>query len=128
MLTNMLIIGIGGFSGAIMRYLLLLLVQNFEGDSAFPCGTITVNIAGCYLVGILSQIAYWLPDLTSEIKLFLMIGFIGSFTTYSTFTNETLILFDQKRYLLAGLNVSSHFLLGILALVLGRMTISQFLK
>jgi CrcB protein len=82
-----LAIGIGSFIGGILRYLLSLFIQN-KFLSAFPFGTMSVNILGCFLIGLV----FGLSDrgnISMEARLFLATGFLGGFTTFSAFSNET---------------------------------------
>ncbi len=119
-MKKLLIIGCGGFLGAVLRYVLISLVQNFSKDGLFPHGTLVVNVAGCFLIGILSNLLDTPAALTAELRFFLIIGFLGSFTTYSTFGNETIFLVQNQRYTLALLNVMMHMILGFSAVLAGR--------
>jgi CrcB protein len=80
-----LFIGIGGFLGSISRYLLSQYVDK-KIITLFPFGTFTVNILGCFLLGLLYALAEKEQVLTNELRLLLTVGFCGSFTTFSTFS------------------------------------------
>lgn len=82
-----LVIGLGSFIGGISRYLLSLFIQN-KFLSAYPFGTLSVNIIGCFLIGLV----FGLSDrgnISMEWRLFLATGVLGGFTTFSAFSNET---------------------------------------
>lgn len=119
-----LLIGIGGFIGSVSRYLLSLGIQN-KFLSAFPYGTLSVNIIGCFLIGIV----YALSDrgnVTVEWRLFLATGILGGFTTFSSFSNDTVSMLRDAQYSYAFLYVSSSVLLGLLATFFGVFLIKLF--
>ncbi len=122
-MSNILIIGIGGFVGAILRYLISGYVQNLTQSVTFPYGTLVVNITGCFLIGIFSQLFESQAGLSSELRTFLIIGLLGAYTTYSTFSNETMNLLQNQQFFLALINVGTHLILGLLAVLIGRFTI-----
>ncbi|MDP4283746.1 MAG: fluoride efflux transporter CrcB [Bacteroidota bacterium] len=112
-----LLIGIGGFIGAISRYLLSLGIQN-KILSTFPYGTLTVNIIGCFLIGVV----YALGDrgnISAEWRLFLATGILGGFTTFSSFSNDTVSMLRDAQYGYAFLYAGSSILLGLLATFCG---------
>ena len=120
---KMILVGLGGFIGAVLRYLISGCIQNLTQSVAFPYGTLAVNITGCFLIGILSHLVESQAGITVEMRLLLIIGLLGSFTTYSTFSNETMNLLQDQRLLLALLNIATHTILGLSAVLLGRFTI-----
>ncbi len=100
-MNKIILVGVGGFIGAALRYLITGYVQNLTQSVAFPYGTLVVNIAGCFLIGMFSQLVESQSGLTAEMRLLLMIGLLGSFTTYSTFSSETMnLLQDQRLFLM----------------------------
>ncbi len=115
-------VGLGGTIGAILRYLISGWVQNLTQSVGFPYGTLVVNILGCFLIGVLSYLAEYQSALTAEMRLFLMVGILGSFTTYSTFSNETMTLLQDQRVFQALLNVIIHVVFGLSAVMLGRFS------
>ncbi|MBU0993294.1 MAG: fluoride efflux transporter CrcB [Proteobacteria bacterium] len=117
-------VGLGGFGGAISRYLISGLVQNLTKSVSFPHGTLSVNMIGCYLIGLLSYLVESQAGITAEMRLLLMVGFLGSFTTYSTFSNETMNLIQDQRLVLALINILIHIILGLAAVLLGRFTVT----
>ena len=119
-----LLIGLGGFIGAISRYLLSLLIQN-KFFSTFPYGTLGVNILGCFLIGIV----YALSDrgnVTQEWRLFLATGVLGGFTTFSSFSNETVGMLRDSQYGNALLYVGLSLFIGLLATIGGIFLIKSF--
>ena len=117
-------IGIGGFIGTISRYLLTLLIQN-KFLSTFPYGTLSVNIIGCFLIGII----YALSDrgnISVEWRLFLATGILGGFTTFSSFSNETVSMLRDAQYGYALLYVSCSVFIGLLATFCGVFLIKFF--
>jgi fluoride exporter len=117
------LVGIGGFIGAVLRYLMSGFVQNLSQSVAFPHGTLAVNLTGCFLMGIFSHLVESQAGMTAEMRLFLMVGLLGSFTTYSTFSNETLNLLQDHGLSLALINMGTHIILGLSAVLLGRFAI-----
>lgn len=122
-MNKLLLIGVGGFIGAILRYSMSGYVQDLSESIDFPYGTLAVNITGCFLIGSFSHLVESQGGITSEIRLFLMVGLLGSFTTYSTFSNETMNLLQDQRLFPALVNIGTHMILGLSAVLLGRFTI-----
>jgi len=114
------LVGIGGFIGAVLRYVMSGIVQNMTQSVTFPHGTMAVNILGCFLMGIFSHLIESQAGMTAEMRLFLLVGLLGSFTTYSTFSHETLNLLHDHGLSLALLNIGTHIIIGISAVLLGR--------
>ncbi len=94
MLKTLLFIAVGGSVGAVLRFLTQATVYHFAGRS-FPYGTLTVNVFGSFLMGLLSIYLVEKFNLSAEWHLAILIGVLGSFTTFSTFSIETLVLFEQ---------------------------------
>lgn len=112
---NFLIIGIGGFLGAISRYLVYVGISTLS-SSIFPYATLAVNSAGCFLIGLLSTSL----QSNSTALLFLGTGFLGAFTTFSTFGLETLELIKQGQYFFVFVSVFANLLIGIFGVFLGK--------
>jgi len=117
------LVGAGGFIGAILRYLISGLVQGLTQSVAFPHGTLVVNVTGCFLIGILSYMVESQAGMTPELRLLMMVGILGSFTTYSTFSAETITLLQDQRIFLGLMNIGLHLVLGLSAVLLGRFAI-----
>ena len=114
---TVLFVALGGGLGAIVRYLTDLRVREWR-DSAFPWGTLTVNIAGSAILGVLTGWALHggQPD---AVRSLLAVGFCGGLTTFSTFGYETLRLFTEKARLRAVLNVGLTVVAGLAAATAG---------
>ncbi len=103
-MLNLFIIGCGGFLGAISRFLVSELVYTFIG-AGMPYGTLAVNLSGSFLLGIVAQIGLSGNLLPASINSFVGIGFLGAFTTFSTFSVQTLELLESGSLLKAFLNI-----------------------
>ena len=123
-MQNLLIIGLGGFVGAILRYSVAGFIQDWSRSVSFPYGTITVNLLGCFLIGALTQLVVSRGAISPEYRSLIFLGFLGSFTTFSTFGNETLNLLLDGEHLLSFTNVLIHIILGLASVWLGRVIVS----
>lgn len=99
-----LLIGAGGFIGSVLRYWTSVNAYKIFGEE-FPYGTFVVNTLGCLLIGFIAEISENRFLVSPEIRIFLMIGFLGGYTTFSTFGYETFVLLQDKDYLTAFLNI-----------------------
>ena len=117
---NFLFIGLGGFLGAILRYALSDFVQNWSKFSHFPFGTLVVNLVGCLLIGALAQLGESRDIFTPEASSLIFFGFLGAFTTFSTFSADSLNLMRNGQSLLSYLNIGASVVLGLAAVWLGR--------
>ncbi len=126
MLKNIMLVALGGAAGSVARYLLSKAVQD-TAASAFPWGTMAVNVAGCLLIGLLYGLAA--DDgarLGADMKLMLTVGFCGGFTTFSTFANESLTLAKTGDALLSAAYIGSSVALGIIAVAAGAQLAKAF--
>ncbi len=119
-MINILLVGFGGFIGSVSRYLASGYVQQATKSIDFPYGTLVVNVVGCFIIGFLAQLAEERGVFTSQSRLFVFTGFLGGFTTFSSFGNETLNLARDSQMLNALANVGANVLLGLFAVWLGR--------
>jgi len=119
-MTNILLVGAGGFLGAVLRYLLGGYVQQSAHRLDFPFGTLAVNIIGCFVIGLLAQFGEKYGMFSDESRAFLVIGVLGGFTTFSSFGNDTVNLIRQDFVMNAVANVGANVILGLLAVWLGR--------
>jgi len=120
-----LAIGIGSFIGGVLRYLMTLL---FQGKTivGIPLGTMIVNILGCLFIGLLVGIITNF-DISKKWELFIITGVIGSFTTFSTFSFETIELIKTKEYFNAIIYCSSSVLFGLAATFFGIFITKQLI-
>ena len=113
----MLYVGAGSFAGGVTRYLVSLAMKSVGG---FPWPTFIVNAVGCLLIGLLWGLSVRSSNaLSGHLGLFLSIGFCGGFTTFSTFSKESLALLQTGSYLTFALYAVGSVLLGIAAVALG---------
>ena len=125
MIRDIVIVGIGSGIGGICRYLISL-AMNHAGNG-FPWGTFAVNVAGCLLIGILWGVTSRFQNVSPSLSLFLMVGFCGGFTTFSTFSKEGLTMLQANNYILFSLYAIGSVLLGIMAVALGYKIIDKCL-
>lgn len=118
MLKTILLVGLGGGAGSIMRYLTSHYVHKFF-HSHYAVGTLAANILGCLLVGVLLALFERNHLLDSNLRFLLVTGFCGGFTTFSTFSSESVQLFQAGNWLWALLYILSSILLGLLAVRVG---------
>jgi CrcB protein len=111
-------IGIGGFLGAVSRFLLAKFINNHF--TSFPLGTLIVNVTGSFFLGFIVYSFLNGKNISSELRDFSTIGFIGAFTTMSTFAYESFRLAELSEYLYFGLNIFLNIILCLLAVYLGR--------
>jgi CrcB protein len=121
MMEKLLIIGMGGGIGSILRFLLSSGVQERLHNATFPFGTIAVNVSGCLVIGMLSFLSDVKGIINSEMRAFLFIGLLGGFTTFSTFGNETVNLIRGGEYLQGLINAAGQLFFGIAAVIAGRL-------
>ncbi len=111
-------VGIGGFLGAISRFVISGWVQKILGTT-FPYGTLIVNIFGSFLIGFL--VLYFEQNIAPQQKAFVITGLLGALTTFSTFSMETVWMLQESLYVKALSNISLNVLLCIFATILGMM-------
>lgn len=116
--VTILSIGVGGFLGAIARYLVDGFVVARTG-ATFPWGTLVVNLTGSFVLGLLFALSIERGVLPADIRAPLLIGFIGAYTTFSTLALESWRLFENGSYALGLANLVGSMALGILAVVGG---------
>jgi len=126
---KIVMIAFGGAAGAVLRYLLAGLSQRLSTGS-FPIGTLVVNVIGCLLIGVFGAVFAGPQLVREEYRIALLVGFLGGFTTFSTFGWETLTLGGAGELRLAGINVINVILnngLGLAAVWFGyRLTARWF--
>jgi len=115
-LINLLLVAVGGALGSVLRFTLSRVVQ---GQSTFPIGTFAVNVVGCLVVGLVAGLAFERSSLGSRATLFLIFGVCGGFTTFSSFSYETLKLVESGELWRAGLNAGGQLVTGLAAVWAG---------
>jgi len=118
MIWKLLVVGLGGFVGAVSRYLLSGAVYRWSSAS-FPTGTLVVNVLGCLLIGALMYLVEGRPVLGPNGRAFLVIGLLGSLTTFSTVGYETFQFIRDGDWHLVMLNVACNLIIGIAAVAAG---------
>ena len=118
-----LLVGAGGFVGAELRYSLGGLVSRVTAPD-FPWATLVVNVTGCFVIGLLAVLTQERGPVAPSTRLFLMVGVLGGYTTFSTFGYETLSLVREGSHGLALANAAGQVLVGLLAVWAG-MTVAR---
>ena len=116
--SRLLIVGMGGFFGASMRYLISSITAKCWGD--FPLGTLLVNLLGGFVMGFIMEASSNSWNIPNNMKMFLTTGMMGGLTTFSTFSYETVSLFSDENYLFGSLNVGLNLSLALLACWAGK--------
>ncbi|MCH4294434.1 fluoride efflux transporter CrcB [Shewanella sp. 3B26] len=120
-MNNVLYVAAGGAIGAVLRYSISILTLQLFGGG-FPFGTLIVNVAGSFLMGCIYALAE-LSHISPEWKALIGIGLLGALTTFSTFSNETLLLMQQGELVKASLNVLLNLILCLTVVYLGQQLI-----
>jgi CrcB protein len=125
---TIILVGIGGFIGAILRYVLGGWIQNSFVN--FPVGTLTINTVGSFFLGLIMYLSEYQGVFSDQTRIFLTIGILGAFTTLSTFGYESFRLLDDSKLTLMAINVVSTVLFSMLAVYLGKivaLSVSSYL-
>ncbi|MEK6253557.1 MAG: fluoride efflux transporter CrcB [Gemmatimonadales bacterium] len=119
-------VALGGALGALARYGISGWVYDRMGEN-FPWGTLVVNLVGCLALGLVIR---WLQvsAVAPELRPFLTIGVLGAFTTFSTFSYETVALLQEGQWLRAGLYMGGSVVLGLIAMVAGMALATAFAR
>ena len=120
-MQSLVLVGIAGAAGAVSRYAVGLLAVRSLGDH-FAFGTLLVNVLGCLALGFLLELDRGTALVTNPVRMLLAVGFLGAFTTLSTFGYETLRYLQEGASHLALLNISANLVLGLGAVWLGFMS------
>lgn len=117
-MIHILYIGIGGFFGAVFRFLTARFINNLF--PSLPLGTLFVNVIGSFIIGFIMYNVMGGKQISPEIRDMLLIGFIGAFTTMSALAYESFRLFELSQFLLFGLNIFLNVFLSLLAVFAGK--------
>ncbi len=120
MIKEILIVALGGGVGSALRYLTSTWGAKY-GLYGFPLGTFSVNIVGCLIAGIVIGLSSKYPLFNGELRLLLMVGFCGGYTTFSAFSAESVKLFEAGSYLILFLYIIASVVLGMVALWCGNL-------
>ncbi len=117
-MINCFWVGLGGFIGSVLRYLLGLI--HLSEKTQFPIMTMLINIAGALAIGVIVGLAEKFSGLSPQVVLFLKVGVCGGFTTFSTFALETSQLFGTGKTMLGFAYIVLSVVLCVIAVLLGR--------
>jgi CrcB protein len=116
---NLLLVGTGGAIGSICRYLLGGWVYTAMGKPEFPFGTFVVNMIGCLLIGLFNEYAEARQLVAAHFRLLMVVGFLGGFTTFSSFGYETVELIREGEPAYAAINAIAQVVIGVCGCALG---------
>jgi len=117
-LLNILLVAVGGAIGSVARYVLSLLVLRATG-SYFPFGTFTVNLIGCLVFGVIAGAADQRLAISSAARVFLLVGVLGGFTTFSSYAFESFALLRDGQLAAASVNILGQVVAGLVGVALG---------
>ena len=120
MIYKLLGLAIAGAAGTLFRYGLSGLIQK-SASSLFPLGTLSVNAIGCFVFGFIWTVSLERLIVSSDMRVVILTGFLGAFTTFSSFIFETDQLIENSQWLLAGVNILASLALGLIAYMLGAL-------
>jgi CrcB protein len=120
-MRSILYVGAGSFIGGILRYLLTSWTSKIL-DPSFPYGTLAVNVLGCLVIGFLAGLAESRLTFTTDARLFLFVGILGGFTTFSAFAWDTFSLARNTQTIAALSNIALQVVLGLLAVWIGNLS------
>ncbi len=124
MVKTLLFIAVGGALGAVLRFLSQVTIYELAGKT-FPYGTLFVNVVGSFLMGLLSIFLVEKFNLSADWHLAILVGVLGSFTTFSAFSLETLVLFEQGDMMRAMMNITLSIVLCVSAVWVGALLAKQ---
>jgi CrcB protein len=130
--VSVVLVAIGGAAGSVLRYWMSGAAQRsvpaVGAWSAFPLGTLAVNVLGCLVIGALAEIGDRRGPLSAEARALLITGFLGGFTTFSAFANESVTVWRAAAPVTALVNVVSSIVLCLAAVVAGRALMAALVR
>jgi len=117
MIKQLILVGVGGGIGSIFRFLISRTIPFVQGS--FPWATFIINITGCFIIGLLIGLLFKHPASAENMRLLLVVGFCGGFTTFSTFSLENVFMYQSGNYLALALYITLSVILGFAAVFLG---------
>ncbi len=125
-MQGLLTVAAGGMVGAVSRYLVVVVATKLFGHG-FPYGTLIVNVVGSFAMGALVETMALVWSASNEARLLLVVGLLGSFTTFSTFSLDVVTLYERRDFLALGVYATGSFILSVGALVLGLAVMRRLL-
>ena len=127
-----LLVAVGGAAGSVLRYWMSGAAQRSVPAtgtwSMFPLGTLAVNVLGCLIVGAIAEVGERRGPLSPEARSLLMVGFLGGFTTFSAFANETVAVWRAGAVMVAIVNVVTSVAICLVAVLAGRVLVGAVIK
>lgn len=117
-MKSVILVGIGGALGSILRYLLGTTINKLY-HGPFPIGTFIVNLIGCLLIGIITALIIKQNIINNDLKMLLIVGFCGGFTTFSSFSHENIQLINSGNFSILTFNIIASVGLGIIGVWAG---------
>jgi len=124
MLQKHLVLGLAGAAGTLARFWVGGFVQRLAGE-AFPLGNFIVNLSGCLLFGLVYALVESRSGLPGEMRLYALTGFMGAYTTFSTYMFESVALIQHGQWLAASVNIAGQTVLG-LACIMAGLAVGRF--
>lgn len=118
-ISKLVMVGLGGFVGSICRYMVFEISGKYLKTPFIPYGTLAVNVAGCLLIGFFGGLIESKALFSPEIRAMILIGFLGGFTTYSTFGYELFLILRQGHTAAFIAHTAAHLILGLFAVLCG---------
>ena len=125
-MQGLVAVAAGGMVGAVCRYLVVIAATKLFGHG-FPFGTLIVNVAGSFAMGVLVELMALSWNVSNEVRLFLVVGLLGSFTTFSTFSLDFYALYERQAFWPLLAYVSGSFGFSVFGLVLGLSVVRRLL-
>ena len=119
-MQSILYVGIGGFIGASLRYIISVNSSRLFGTQ-LPYGTLIVNVLGGLLIGVIMEFSLTTDFISHDLRLFLTTGILGGLTTFSTFSYETISFLSEGRYIVGISNIFLNLILSFAGVVLGKL-------